>query len=265
MRPGGNTALITDGASGIGLALARVLIENGNSVIVCGRDQARLDAACTVLPGLTAIRADVADAASRRSLADEVTARFPSLNVLVNNAGSLHVSDLTGSSHVQELEAEVLTNLVAPVALTSLLLPVLRSQPAATVVNVTTGYVFLPSARTAPYSATKSALHAITRSLRFQLRSTSVRVVEVMPPAVDTAMASHYAGSKMTSESVAKRIFRGLHRGDDEIVIGISRLARLLARIAPDTGFMLMNRAEERSSRRDLRDGDTGKTASARR
>ena len=251
MKLSGNTVLITGGAGGIGSALARRLIERGNTVIVCGRDQARLDAARDALPTLTAVRSDVADAASRQRLADEMSARFPALNVLINNAALLHLSDLTEPGHVAELEAEVAVNLIAPVALTSLLLPLLRRQSAATIVNVTTGYVFLPSAGSAPYSATKSALHAMTRSLRFQLRSTPVRVVEVMPPAVDTAMASHYSGAKTTPDFIAKRILRGLRRDDDEIVIGLSRLARLLARAAPEIGFGLMNRAEEKASRRD--------------
>lgn len=251
MKPGGNTVLITGGASGIGFALARRLIGQDNTVIVCGRDQAKLDAAHVALPKLVAIRADVADAASRRALADEVSAKFPSLNMLINNAGLLHVSDLTRPGHVKELEAEVATNLIAPVAMTSLLLPLLRRQRMAAIVNVTTGYVFLPSARTAPYSATKSALHAMTRSLRFQLRSTSIRVIEVMPPAVDTAMASHYAGAKATPDFIAGRILRGLARDQDQIVIGVSRLARFLARAAPDIGFMLMNQAEEKASRRE--------------
>ena len=250
MKLSGNTVLITGGASGIGLALARRLVEQGNTVVVCGRDQARLDAARDALPGLTAIRSDVADAASRQMLADEMVVKFPGLNMLVNNAGLLHVSDLTGPGHVGELEAEVAVNLIAPVALASLLLPLLRRQRAAAIVNITTGYVFLPSAGTAPYSATKSALHAMTRSLRFQLRSTPVRVVEVMPPAVDTEMARHHAGAKATPDFIAGCIVRGLRRDDDEIVIGLSRLARLLARAAPQTGFRLMNQAEEKASRR---------------
>lgn len=246
MTPSGNTVLITGGASGIGLALAGVLMAAGNRVVVCGRDQAKLDLACAGLPGLAALRADLTDPASRAALAHDVCRRFPELNVLVNNAGIVHVSDLTGPAHVGELEAEVATNLLAPVALTSLLLPALRTRPGACIVNVTSGYVFLPSARTAPYSATKAAVHAMTRGLRFQLRSSGVRVVEVMPPAVDTAMADHYPGPKLTAAFAARKIFQGLVRGDDEIVIGLSRLARLLARVMPATAFAIMNRLELR-------------------
>ncbi len=253
MQRSGNTVLITGGASGIGLALARQLAAAGNSVVVCGRDQAKLDAACAAVPQLTAIRADVADPAGRKALVAELAARFPALNVLVNNAGLLHVSDLTQPAHVQHLEAELAINLVAPVALASLLLPALRRQPAATIVNVTSGYVFLPSARTAPYSATKAALRVMTRALRFQLGKSGVRVVEVMPPAVDTAMASHNSGGKMTPDALARQIVRGLHRNQDEIVVGLSRVSQVLARVAPDAGFTMMNRAEAKAAKAALK------------
>ncbi|HET9018325.1 MAG TPA: SDR family NAD(P)-dependent oxidoreductase [Acetobacteraceae bacterium] len=246
MRANGNTVLITGGASGIGLALAELFLAAGNSVVVCGRDPAKLDRACARLPGLAAIRAYLTDPAARAALAHDIRQRFPALNVLVNNAGSVQVCDLTDPSHVEVLEREVAVNLLAPVALTSLLLPMLRQRPGAAIVNITSGYVFLPSARTAPYSAAKAGVHVMTRGLRFQLRGSGIRVVEVMPPAVDTAMATHYSGPKLTTPDAARQIFRGLLRGEEEIVIGLSRLARLLSRLAPATAFAVMNRLELR-------------------
>lgn len=246
MPRGGNTVLITGGASGIGMALAERLLGDGNRVIICGRDQAKLDAAGAKLPGLVAIRADLTDAGERAALAGAIAERFPALDVLVNNAGSVRVCDLTDPGDIAVMEQQVAINLLAPVALTSLLLPLLRQRPSAWIVNVTSGYVFLPGARTAPYSAAKAGMHTMTRALRFQLRGSFVRVVEVMPPAVDTAMATHYSGPKLTAEEAARRIVRGLLRGDDEIVIGLSRLARMLSRLAPRTAFDIMNRLESR-------------------
>ncbi len=247
MKKSGNTVLITGGASGIGLALAELLIQSSNEVIVCSRNIVTLDAAKSRVPGLHVIRADVANPEQRVELVAELKQRFPRLNVLVNNAGQVNVADLMQPEHVAILEAEVAVNLVAPVALTSALLPQLLAQPDAAIVNVTTGYVFLPSARTAPYSATKTALHVMTRSLRFHLQGHKVQVAEVMPPPVDTAMARHYSGSKMSAEAAARRILTGLVRGDEEIVIGVSRLARLLGRLLPQTAFGIMNRTEMRA------------------
>jgi uncharacterized oxidoreductase len=247
MKKSGNTVLITGGGSGIGLALAELLIQSNNEVIVCGRNTVTLDAAKLRVPGLQIIRADVANPEQRLHLIADLKQRFPRLNVLVNNAGQVNVADLTRPEHVAMLEAEVAVNLIAPVALTSGLLPQILAQQGATIVNVTTGYVFLPSARTAPYSATKTALRVMTRSLRFQLRGRNAQVTEVMPPPVDTAMASHYPGSKMTAEAAARRILIGLIRGDEEIAIGMSRLARLLGRLLPQTAFGLMNRTEMRA------------------
>ncbi len=245
MNSNGNTVLITGGASGIGLALSRLLIASGNRVVVCGRDREKLDAAVASLPGLIAIQADVAEPASRGALVKEVTERFPDLNVLINNAGLLHVSDLTKAAHISELKDEIAVNLMAPVELINALLPTIRTRPSPTLVNVSSGYVFLPSARTAAYSTTKTALHIYTRTLRYQLAHDGISVVEVMPPAADTAMASHYAGSKMSPDLVARKILRGLVKGDDEIVIGISRWARRLARLMPATAFAIMNRMEQ--------------------
>ncbi len=247
MRATGNTILVTGGTSGIGLALARSLAD-GNTVIVCGRDAARLEAARAV-PGLVAISADVAEPADRVSLVARLATDHPGLNVVVNNAGRLSVCDPASPEIARTLESELATNVIAPVALTAMLLPTLRRARAATIVNVTTGYVYLPSVRVASYSASKAALRVMTRTLRFSLKGTGIRVVEVMPPAVDTAMARDYPGAKMSAEAVAVAIRSGLIAGRSEIVIGMSRAARVLARLAPGIAFAAMNRTEARGAR----------------
>lgn len=244
MKRSGNTVLITGGGSGIGLALARELIATGNRVVACGRDEAKLVAAAADVPGLSIVRADVADAGDREALIREIRATYPTLNVLVNNAGTVNVTDLQTRAFLPMLEREVATNFVAPIALASELLPILTAQPEAAIVNITTGYVYVPSARTAAYSATKTALHVMTQALRYQLRDTRVRVVEVMPPPVATAMSDHYNGSKTTPDKVARTILRGVWSDRAEIVIGISRLPQILARLAPHLGFRLVNDME---------------------
>ncbi len=241
----GNTVLITGGAGGLGLALARRLIA-GNAVIVCGRDEERLAAARASVPGLVAIRADLSDPADRAALAATIDTDFPGLNVLINNAAGMSLCGPADPGIVAALEADVAINLLAPVALTALLLPAMRRARQATVVNVTTGYVFSPSARAASYSATKTGLRTFTRTLRWALRGTGVRVVEVVPPPVDTAMAAGYAGRKMTVDRAAALIHAGLLADRDEIVFGVSRLARVVARLAPELVLATMNGSEAR-------------------
>ena len=192
MKPTGNTILITGGTSGIGLALAQALVAQGNQVIIAGRRQALLDAAVAATPSLQTLALDVSDTAALPQMAADLVARFPALNVLINNAGIMVAEDILSAAD-GTAEATITTNLLAPIQLTAALLPHLRQQPNATVVNVTSGLSFVPLASTPTYSATKAALHSYTQSLRHQLRGTSVQVLELAPPAVQTDLMPGHA------------------------------------------------------------------------
>ncbi|MES2435598.1 MAG: SDR family oxidoreductase [Pseudomonadota bacterium] len=192
MKSTANTILITGGTSGIGLALAQGLVAQGNTVIIAGRRQALLDQAATAIPNLQTLTLDVSDIGALSTVAADLIARFPALNVLINNAGIMLAEDLL-SPPDGTAEATITTNLLAPITLTTALLPHLRAQSAATVVNVTSGLAFVPWAGTPTYSATKAALHSYTQSLRHQLRGTSVEVLELAPPAVQTDLMPGHA------------------------------------------------------------------------
>jgi uncharacterized oxidoreductase len=85
-------------------------------------------------------------------------------------------------------EATIATNLLGPIRLTSALLPQLRKQPHATILTVTSGLAFVPLALTPTYNATKAAIHSYTQSLRYQLKSTNIEVLELIPPYVQTEL-----------------------------------------------------------------------------
>ncbi len=187
MNPSGNTILITGGGSGIGRGLAQSLHALGNQLIIAGRRRQALDETTAANPGIKALAVDVRDPASLRDLAAHAMAEFPSLNVLINNAGIMRREDLlTQQPGLLDAEAIVATNLLGPIRLTAALLPHLQKQPHATIVNVSSGLAFLPLARTPTYCATKAAIHSYTLSLRAQLRNTSVEVLELIPPYVAT-------------------------------------------------------------------------------
>ncbi len=248
MKRSGNTILITGGGTGIGLALAEIFLNKGNEVIICGRTRKTLNEASKKFPKLNTIVADVSSQSGREGLTAEIAHRFPKLNILVNNAGIYSITNIMQTNYITTLENELATNLVAPLALIQQLLPTLEKQSDATIVNVTSGYVFVPSAQSSAYSASKVGLRAITQGLRFKLRNTSIRVVEVVPPAVDTQMNKGKNISLITPELFAQKVYNGLVNRQDEIVVGVSKLAKLLSRLAPKFGFNKMNTDEEKQS-----------------
>jgi uncharacterized oxidoreductase len=187
----GNTILITGGGSGIGRGLAEELHKLGNQVIIAGRRKSALDETTAANPGMASLQLDIESPAAIRSFAAQVTAGFPSLNVLINNAGIMRAEKLLSQQpDLADAETIVTTNLLGPIRITAALLPYFEKQPHATIMNVSSGLAFLPLALTPTYCATKAAIHSYTQSLRYQLRGTHVEVLELVPPYVATDLMS---------------------------------------------------------------------------
>ena len=182
----GNTIFITGGGSGIGRGLAEALHNLGNKVIISGRRKGHLDATTAVNPGMQSIELDIADPSSIEAAAKALISDFPTLNVLINNAGIMLVDDAAGHIDEELLTSTVTTNVLGPIRVTSALIEHLKRQKTATVVYNTSILAFVPLALTAVYSATKAALHSYVLSQRYKLKGTSVRVVEIAPPWVQT-------------------------------------------------------------------------------
>jgi uncharacterized oxidoreductase len=188
MNLSGNTIFITGGGSGIGRGLAEALQRRGNQVIISGRRRAMLEETTRANPGMQSIELNIEDPASIAAAAKKLTAEFPALNVLINNAGIMQMDDASTPVDDALLVSTVTTNLLGPVRMTSALIEHLKRQPAAAVINVSSGLAFVPLAMTAVYSATKAALHSYSMSMRFKLKGTSVKVLELAPPYVQTEL-----------------------------------------------------------------------------
>jgi uncharacterized oxidoreductase len=187
MKLTGNTILITGGGSGIGRGLAEAFHKLGNQVIIAGRRKPVLDEATAANPGMKSVTLNIEDAASIRAFANQMEANYPALNVVIQNAGIMRVENL--HAHQDDLaaaESIIATNLLGPIRLNAALLTQLQKQPSAAIMTVSSGLAFVPLALTPTYCATKAAIHSYTQSLRYQLKSTAIEVLELIPPYVQT-------------------------------------------------------------------------------
>jgi uncharacterized oxidoreductase len=229
-----NTVLITGGASGIGFALARQLSDRGNRVIICGRSEESLEKAKAQVPALLTRVCDVADPTSRYALIAWLKTAHPGLNVVINNAGVQYRRSFTDATALQALDQEVSINFTAPIHLIGEVLPLLRQQPQAVIVNVSSGLAFSPMADVPVYCATKAAIHSFTLSLRHQLRATGVTVVELAPPIVDTGLGSGARSEGtarqqlMSPEDFATEALAQLESDQVEIMVGMAANTRKL-------------------------------------
>ncbi|MEU4250395.1 SDR family NAD(P)-dependent oxidoreductase [Amycolatopsis sp. NPDC026612] len=190
----GNILFIPGATSGIGLALALALQERGNTVIVGGRRVELLEKIAAEHPAIDTVRIDTADAASVQVAAKDVLARHPGLNVLVTMAGVMRVEDWHQSeTFLESAENVVTTNVLGPIRLIAAFVEHLRTRPDATIVTVSSGLAFTPLKVTPSYNASKAAIHMLSESLRLQLADTSVSVLELEPPAVQTDLLPGHA------------------------------------------------------------------------
>lgn len=242
MKTKSNTILITGGASGIGFALAERFLEAGNDVLICGRREDKLKEAKAKHPEMNTFACDVGLPEGRRQLLDWTARSFPKLNVLINNAGIQKRLDMRSPPEWESLREELAINLDAPIHLSALFLPLLLAQKDAAIVNVTSGLSFSPLASVPVYSATKAALHSFTLSLRHQLAGTSVEVVEIIPPAVDTDLGGaglHTFGANL--KTFTDSIWEQLQTGASQAAYGMAAEACRASREQLDAVFARMN------------------------
>lgn len=226
-----NTVLVTGGGSGIGFEIARRFLAAGNNIILTGRNEAKLKEAVAQLSGAEYLVADVTNRAEVANLVIQLTSTYPNLNILVNNAGKAYKHLLDQAVDTQALAREEMeTNYLAAVHLTDLLLPHLKQQQEAAIINISSIVGFVPALSIPTYSASKAALHSYTQALRLTLAGTApqVRIIEVMPPLVDTAFAAALQGDKIKPRQVADELWTALENNQTEVhVAGTAKLYEL--------------------------------------
>ncbi|WP_421566830.1 SDR family oxidoreductase [Ochrobactrum sp. EDr1-4] len=187
MKITGNTILITGGGSGIGEAFAHRFHDLGNTVIIAGRRLDALERACIGRDNMLAITVDVESSPDISDFAIDVIRKYPSINVLINNAGIMRSETLDHQRDLTDAEAMITTNLLGTIRMTNAFINHLVAQPDSTIVNVSSGLAFVPLFSAPTYNATKAAIHSYTISLREALKG-QVEVIELVPPAVQTTL-----------------------------------------------------------------------------
>lgn len=249
MNLSGNTVLITGGATGIGYEMVKAFLEAKSNVIICGRREERLREVQKKHPEIQYKVCDVSDESERKSLVEWAIKNFSSLNIFVNNAGIQKNIDLTkGVDEIIKGDDEIKINFEAPVMLNALFIPHLLKQKDPAIINISSGLAFIPMARVPIYCATKSALHSYTMSLRHQLIKTNIKVIEVIPPAVETELniegrvKRNAPAFGVKAFEYVQAVMKGLQDGQNEIVYGFTAELNKASKADLDNRFQVMNR-----------------------
>lgn len=244
MELANTVALVTGGGTGIGRALALALAEAGATVVVAGRRPGPLAEVVARHAAVHARAADVADPAAADALVAWVIATFGRLDLLVNNAGVQYPEEPGTPEFDPAHAAETLAvNLAAPIRLVHAALPHLRARPAAAVVNVTSALALTPKRSSPVYCASKAGLRSFTRALRYGLAGTGVRVVEVLPPLVETAMTAGRASRRaLRPERVALETVAALRADHEEVLVAGAAPLSWAERLVPGIVEKVMRR-----------------------
>ena len=234
--------LITGGTSGIGKALVDQLSKMNTEIIVIGRNLVKLKYLEQKYTNVTTYQCSLSDRGDVEKTIGEITNRYPALSVVINNAGVQYAPTfLDNDFEFDSIENEITTNLTAPIWICALTLGHLlgAEQPTA-VINITSGLALFPKKGSAVYCATKAGLRNFTKSFRYQLEDTSVRVFEAIMPMVDTPMTEGRGKGKISAINAASAIIKGIEQDTAEIFVGKTKLMPVMARVSPSLMELIM-------------------------
>ena len=240
MELSNNTILITGGTSGFGLEFTKQLLALGNTVIITGRNQDKLEGTKKQFPAVHTFQSDVSDPAAITALFEKVTMQFPKLNMLINNAGEMRKINLHDTNiNLLDITREIDINLSGPIRMVQQFLPFLKAAETAAILNVTSGLAVVPFPVSPVYGATKAGLRSYTKSLRVQLKNTNVKVFDLMAPAANTPLNHKFAdlgdaGPIMEASKLVAVAIKGMQNDTFEIRPGMAKVLYFMSRLAPD-------------------------------
>ncbi|RSL49223.1 hypothetical protein CEP51_015525 [Fusarium floridanum] len=200
------TLLLIGATSGIGEEMARQYHAAGKKVIISGRRIERLNRVKSELPGAEAIQMDIQALDSIPNAIGQAFDQFPSIDAIIIVAGQQNYYNFNsgqpplvpgkGAPNTSDINSEITTNLTGPIILTREIIKYASSGPRGskpfTLAYVTSGLAYVPVPIFPIYCASKAALHYFIVSMRAQLVDTKIRLVEIVPPYVQTELDSHH-------------------------------------------------------------------------
>ena len=239
--------LITGATSGIGEALARSFHARGVKVIASGRDRKKLDILSSREQGIETCVMDVSDYGSVIDRAKEIEKHHPDIDTVINNAGVQRLIDFRSAGTLERtvLDEEIDINLKGLIYVSATFLPLLLRQPSSRLVQISSGLALVPLIKAPIYSATKAAVHSFSISLRAQLKGSPVKLIEILPPLVETNLHRGQGNERqgaMKLDAFTEQVLTALDSEKTEIPIGLAKALRIGSRIAPALFQKIINK-----------------------
>jgi len=181
----GSKVLITAGASGLGLEMARVFVAEGADVFICDVDKQALEAARKELPKIHIAVADVSDETSVADLFAQVEKALGGLDVLINNAGIAGPTGYVETLTREDWDRTLAVNITGQFLCARLAIPLLKRSGAGVMINLSSAAGHLGFAGRSAYSASKWAVVGFTKTLAIELGAHGIRVNAILPGAVE--------------------------------------------------------------------------------
>jgi NAD(P)-dependent dehydrogenase (short-subunit alcohol dehydrogenase family) len=246
----GKVVLITGGSRGLGLALARTFASHGCRLALCARNFQELESAKADLAAKGAevftVQCDVVDRDRVQHMIAAVLARFGHIDVLVNNAGIIHVGPMD-SMDLDDFRVAMDVMFWGPVHTALAVLPHMRDRREGRIVNITSVGAKVAVPHLMPYSCAKFAAAAFSEGMRAELRGSGIKVVTIAPGLMRTgsylnavfkgaeegeavwfSLSASLPGISMSADRAARQIVRATERGTAERILSVP--ANLLAR-----------------------------------
>lgn len=239
MKLSGNKILITGATAGIGLALLKAFLKNDNQIIALGRNEAQLKALAQKDARISPFAGDLSSQECLEELVLFIEQKHPDLNILINNAGMQYNYHFLKEAHLpSKITQEINVNFIAPIQLIALLLPTLEQNENAAIINISSGLALAPKKMAPVYCGTKAGIHIFSQALRYQLDT--IKVFEIIPPLVDTAMTAGRGKGKISPQQLAQEFMQAFQKDVFEINIGKVKWLKVIQRISPSFAAKIM-------------------------